>query len=118
MTSSACRKWTPRFVTWVGCLFALLTPFGLRVAASSPGGKAPGVQPGEIALRLTLLTKDGAITAGEPLLARVELQNRAGRSLALWLGNSVVPSTHIAISDRAQGLLAATPRPEVPKAVK
>ena len=65
-------------------------------------------RPGDLALSITLLTKDGAVTAHEPLLARVTLKNQAEEVVSVEIIH------RLGISDASGRLVAATPAPPRP----
>ncbi|MDO8589518.1 MAG: hypothetical protein Q7T82_21045 [Armatimonadota bacterium] len=67
---------------------------------------------GDLNLRLTLITQGGAITMGEPLIARIDLTNSSGDAVEVNLGNNLNPGTCLEILDDKGELLASTPRPE------
>ncbi len=64
----------------------------------------------DIALSIELLTKDGTISAKEPLLARIDLTNLSDDSILISTGNQGVPTTYMEIRNNARELVAATPR--------
>jgi hypothetical protein len=64
--------------------------------------------PGQLDCEIALLTKDGAMTASEPLIARVEIVNRSDEQIRLRTGNT----TYLTVRDATGALVAATPRPK------
>jgi len=103
-----------------GCLFAevmgviALSLMGASAWASEPLGRVP--VPGELAVKLTLLCKDGAISAKEPLLARVEITNKTHDDIQLLSCSyfGINPSWEIRDD---QGIIVATTSP-LPGAVR
>jgi hypothetical protein len=72
--------------------------------------EAPRVaESGDVDLALTLLTSDGAISAGEPLIAALELTNKTSDDIALDLGPGSAPRVRIAVRDADGAVLAETP---------
>ncbi|MBI2842400.1 MAG: hypothetical protein HYX78_03280 [Armatimonadetes bacterium] len=57
--------------------------------------------------------KDGVITAGEPVLARVEIVNESGEDLTLMTGNSSAATTYFEVRAESGKVVAATPRPQL-----
>jgi hypothetical protein len=78
-------------------------------AGAIQGAKLPrDARPRDVSLKVTLLTKDGTISAYEPLLARIVLRNRSAESICVVLGNNGAPGTHLAVCDDEGKLLAET----------
>lgn len=67
-------------------------------------------EPGDIGIRLTPLI--GVITAGEPLLARVEIVNQTDKQLHLSMGNSLGSTTYFEVRNSKGEMVAATPKPQ------
>lgn len=85
----------------VGRRAAALVMCSATLAAADAGQRLPSARPGDIALTVTLLAKDGIISAHEPLLARIQIRNRCGEKIGLWRqGKS------LAVYDSAGKLLA------------
>ena len=71
-------------IGWYGCLRLAGTILMVALVSSwvghlpaNEGGEARFARRGDIALELTLLAKDGTITAGEPLLAQIEIKSQS-----------------------------------------
>jgi hypothetical protein len=62
-------------------------------------------EPGDLTCSL-LLTSSGAITAGEPVIARVEIVNRSSETIRIWSGG-----TFLDVYGSDGTLLASMPRP-------
>jgi len=89
-------------------LLAILAANGscsARVRAEEPRD----ARQGEITLTVMLLTRGGAITAGEPLLARIEFRNRSDADIRLCRGNSNAGIPSFSVRDGGGRLLAASP---------
>lgn len=90
----------PRFSTRVIALLTLLLLGGLAPAL------ARSAQPDDLGLTITFLTGDGAVSAHEPLLARIELVNNGKEEVSFPL------LTSLEISNSAGKVVAAIPPPE------
>ncbi|MHB0935797.1 MAG: hypothetical protein ACYDCO_01245 [Armatimonadota bacterium] len=95
--AGSCSRFLPRLI--VSLLLLLLG--GLMPAF------AQSAQPGDLTLGITFMTADGAICAHEPLLARIELVNKAKEPV------SVPMLTSLEITDSDGKVVAAIPPPEV-----
>ncbi|MFQ5808955.1 MAG: hypothetical protein ACE5JM_04970 [Armatimonadota bacterium] len=78
-------------------------------ALSAPEA-ARQARPGDLKISLKLLTRDGTISAYEPLVARVSITNTTADALEFTLGPSETPDTYLEIRDSKGKLLASTPR--------
>ena len=77
--------------------------------ATHGAGEEPRfAQRGDISLSVTLLSKDGTLSAYEPLLARIEWLNQTKETIWLVGGQ---PNTYLEIRDHKGSRVAATPRP-------
>ena len=66
---------------------------------------------GYVELGVTLLAKDGTITADEPLLARLEVRNVSRDDVEVRFSNQTGSAVYWQVRDSEGILLAATPRP-------
>lgn len=91
-------------VTAIACHLGALTPHGmadLRLA-----------QRGDISLSVTLLSKDGTLSAYEPLLARIEWLNQTKETILLLIGTGRALATHLEVRNSDGETVAAMPRPQ------
>ena len=90
-------------------------PLALTCVLAGSAGESESLPPaakvGDISLSVTLLTKDGTITAGEPLLARIEIANLSGHNIQHSMGNDLWKTTCLEVRDQEGKLVAGTPRP-------
>jgi len=107
---SRSRKHGRRAFRFTLCLFSIVGVLYLGTAWS--GGDGVPTMPGDIALRLTLFTQNGAITAGEPLIAKIELTNKSEKEVELSLGNNRHPTTYMEVRSQNGQIVACTPRPD------
>ncbi len=114
LRSEACRRRVIRpiqlrtrilgFVaTVIACHLGALVPHGMAEPRMA--------QRGDISLSVTLLTKDGTLSAYGPLLARIEWLNQSKDAIHFDLGNGVEPDTYLEIRDHKGSRVTATPRP-------
>jgi len=95
---------TRLFTRLIGPLLVLLLLGGFT---RSYGDPARAAQPGDIGLTITFLTRDGAVAAHEPLLARIELVNNAEETVNIALLSC------LELCDSDGKVVAAIPRPKV-----
>jgi hypothetical protein len=102
-----------RAVRVAGVLVALLVRPGCvtlpALAAEGQGRPAGTPRP---PVSLAFVAEPGKITAGEPLLARVVLVNRAAHATEIVLGGEAASYLHLEILGEDGHVLAATPRPD------
>jgi hypothetical protein len=90
---------------WHSVLPAVLVALGLATGAHG-ASRARFAQPGDISCALTLLTSNGTISAGEPLIARLEIRNQVNEEVGIW-----DQGTFLDVYDANGKLLATMPRP-------
>ena len=66
----------------------------------------------DIEIQIFPYTKEGTITAGEPLIAKVDIINKSEKEQKLVLGNNVHPYTYMEVLDQNGKTVASTPKPE------
>ncbi len=103
--------------TWkpvAGVLRALLVICVLSSALIAGAADKPGpplAVADDIAFGIRFVLDDGPISAGEPVIAAVDITNRGGETVEVLLGSNEVPALCVEIRREVQ-VLAATPRPE------
>lgn len=109
------RSMLARAMQLATCAFAIATVVCFpRPTAAQEGPMLRFVRsPEEISLTLTLLTKDGTITAGEPLLARTAVRNETNASLEVWASNSASRAMQFEVRDEEGRVVASTPKPRI-----
>lgn len=105
------RQDKPRGRLAVLSLFVVLaSAWCMDLAVADAAVKPRWASLGDLALSIELLTKDGTISAKEPLLARIHLTNLSDDDIRLATGTLSEPATYMEIRDSAGELVAATRR--------
>ena len=66
----------------------------------------------DLALEVRFVPDDGPISAGEPVVARVDVTNQSTQAIEVLTGSSRVPALCLTVRAADGRLLASTPRPE------
>ncbi len=66
----------------------------------------------DLALKVRFVPNDGPISAGEPVVARLDLTNQSAQAVEVLTGSNQVPALHLTVRAADGQLLAGTPRPE------
>ena len=82
---------------------------GVALVLASAAYCETRMQPGDVQVKLKLLTSSGTITAGEPLIARVDFINQMDKSVRIR-GNGVGPDSCVEVLNSEQKVVASTPR--------
>ncbi len=64
----------------------------------------------DLALAVRFLPDGGMISAGEPVIAALDITNRSREAVEVLLGSNEVPAAHIALCDHEGRCVAQTPR--------
>lgn len=102
------RRRTPIFLG----LLMVITTYSL-VKPTLGGSEAYSAMPGDIGLSLEVLPREGTITAGEPLLARIKVTNLSGEDLDFCPTAGGASTTYLEVRDDKDQVVAATPRPRL-----
>jgi hypothetical protein len=70
-------------------------------------------QPGDLDIFLHLYTRDGTITAGEPLVAKVQILNRRDHLILIAEGNNQGFNRQVVVLDARGEIVAKSPAPRV-----
>ena len=100
-----------RVITALGFMVLASASIGLRATYAAEEPHWRWARAGDITLNLELLTRDGTISAGEPLLGRIQWTNQSGQHIHLLLGNDNGKITYLTVRDGDGELVAAMPRP-------
>ncbi len=104
------HKLDMRVTAALGFMVLASACIGLRATYADEEPDWRWVRAGDITLNLELLTRDGTISAGEPLLGRIQRTNQSGQHIHLLLGSSRGKITYLTVRDGDGELVAAMPR--------
>jgi len=105
------HKLDMRVIAALGLMVLASACIGLRATYAAEEPHWRWARAGDITLNLELLTRDGTISAGEPLLGRIQWTNQSGQHIHLLLGSYSGKSTYLTVRDGDGELVAAMPRP-------
>jgi len=87
-----------------------LLTVGLALPADGDSVRPPAAQPGQVTLALNLAPANGIITAGEPVIAHIEVTNVTDHEVEVVRGYARRPTLVLEIWDSESRLLKGTPR--------
>ena len=85
---------------------------GGGLCASAAAGEPRRAVANDLALRVRFVPEHGPISAGEPVVARVDVTNQSTQAVEVLTGSNQVPALYLTVRAADGQLLAGTPRPE------